>query len=62
MFVIIIVEILDHFGVDLKDIEEKQDDFKYGVGFTAWWILQHRKGYKPFITQVNIKCKISGVL
>jgi len=62
MFAIIIVEILDHFGLDLKDIEMKKDDFRYDVGFASWWILQHRKGYKPFITQVNVRYKISGAL
>jgi len=40
------VEIFDHYGLDKADVE------KYGIynGFRAWYVLQHVRGYKPFLT------------
>lgn len=38
----------DHFGLDFPDIEK----FDYDI-FMAWFVLQHFRGYKPFITKVS---------
>ena len=56
--------IIDHFGLDVADIESYgsaskiiKKNWKVAVlasdmarGFCAWFILQHLRGYKPFIT------------
>jgi hypothetical protein len=31
-------------------------------GFAAWWTLQFRRGYIPFLSNINVRCKISGTL
>jgi hypothetical protein len=44
------VTIHGHFGLD------KHDALKYqykSLGFAAWWLLQHTRGYKPFETIIN---------
>lgn len=43
------IEIFDHFGLDNNDIEK----FIYFAGFRAWYVLQHARGYKPFITKMT---------
>jgi len=43
------IEIYDHFGLDFPDIEK----FVLGAGFRAWYVLQHVRGYKPFITKMT---------
>ncbi|SHL78107.1 DUF3289 family protein [Flavobacterium saccharophilum] len=42
----------DHFGLDFPDIEKYDNDI-----FIAWFILQHFRGYKPFITRVSFASK-----
>gem|GEM_PF-981203 len=42
----------DHFGLDYPDIEK----YDYDI-FIAWFILQHFRGYKPFITKVCFTSK-----
>jgi hypothetical protein len=42
---------------------DKADALKYQAkhrGFAAWWLLQHTRGYKPFVTKVIIKSSIGG--
>ena len=39
----------DHFGLDKPDLERF---YSYGAGFRAWFILQHRYGYRPFLTKI----------
>ena len=31
-------------------------------GFCAWFILQHLRGYKPFITKITFEKEFSGTL
>lgn len=50
------IEIYDHFGLDREDIEK----FKLWAGFRAWYILQHVRGYKPFITQMIYNYEIKN--
>jgi uncharacterized protein (TIGR03034 family) len=45
----------DHFGLDYPDIQKYNQDI-----FFAWFVLQHFKGYKPFITKVDIVGKHTG--
>ncbi len=51
------VVIYDHFGMDKNDV---LTNAAYHSGFSAWWILQHKKAKVPFITKATIKLKISG--
>jgi len=44
------VKLYDHFGLDKPDVEKI---YKYGAGFRSWFILQHVRNYKPFITKVE---------
>lgn len=46
------VDIYDHFGLDKSDVSKKI--FYYGAGFRAWYVLQHLKGYKPFIAKMSV--------
>ncbi|HCA05644.1 DUF3289 family protein [Chryseobacterium sp.] len=46
------VTLYDHFGLDMPDIEKK---YYYLLGFRYWFILQHIRGYKPFITKVEFE-------
>lgn len=47
--------IKDHFGLDKGDALKYQNNH---VGFAAWWLLQHCRGYKPFETQVKFKMNL----
>jgi hypothetical protein len=51
----------NHFGLDVKDIEI----YKlagYLDGFRAWFLLQHFRGYKPFITKITFEKDFDGDL
>lgn len=45
------VDLYDHFGLDKPDMEKI---YRFGAGFRAWFVLQHVRNYKPFITRVNL--------
>ncbi|MFN8396717.1 MAG: DUF3289 family protein [Bacteroidia bacterium] len=49
----------DHFGLDRPDVEKK---YRYLAGFRAWYVLQHLKGYKPFIVDIPLEYSFSGKL
>lgn len=51
--------IQDHFGLDKHDALKYQ---VYSYGFSAWWRLQHKRGYKLFVTIIWIKATIKGNL
>jgi hypothetical protein len=53
------VTLWDHFGLDRVDIEADKIA-GWGAGFMDWFILQHYRGYKPFITQVTFENEIEG--
>jgi Protein of unknown function (DUF3289) len=55
----IFVEISDNFGLDRNDVLTYQNK---NVGFAAWWVLQHQRGYKPFKVKMLITQKIKGKL
>ncbi len=48
----------DHFGLDWADIRKHGDDHiplpSTGNGFKAWYILQHYRSAKPFLTRISI--------
>lgn len=45
----------DHFGLDYPDIQKYNKDI-----FFAWFVLQHFKGYQPFITKIDIIGSLRG--
>lgn len=53
--------VTDHFGLDKKDTISYQW-YPLGEGFSAWWRLQHTRGYKPFRTRIFITTDIKGTL
>lgn len=49
----------DHFGLDLPDMEKVFNIIpSVGECFVCWFILQHLRGYRPFITKIPINRKI----
>jgi Protein of unknown function (DUF3289) len=53
----------DHFGLDMPDIEKFGDANGWGYNldiFIAWFVLQHFKGFKPFITKIPIVKSYKG--
>lgn len=53
----LVVQIYDHFGLDDNDLNPYQ---YFHFGFAAWWILQHKKGYKPLRTNILLNVKLKG--
>jgi hypothetical protein len=51
------VQLWDHFGLDLPDMEKF---YSWGAGFRAWFLLQHLRGYKPFLTKMAFTKEFSG--
>jgi hypothetical protein len=51
------VTIYDNFGLDKHDALIYQGKHS---GFAAWWLLQHTRGFKPFVTKIVIKSSIEG--
>jgi hypothetical protein len=47
----------DHFGLDYPDIHKFGNDI-----FSAWFILQHFRSFKPLITKIDIVHKFTGKL
>ncbi|WP_423775259.1 DUF3289 family protein [Chryseobacterium taklimakanense] len=54
----------DHFGLDRDDIVKHRKDripqYHTGDFFKAWYILQHYRNAKPFITEITRKVFIAG--
>ncbi|MCZ2394887.1 MAG: DUF3289 family protein [Chitinophagales bacterium] len=48
----------DHFGLDLQDLKVEKYYLLYG--FRAWFILQHLRNFKPFVTKIEIKKTMTG--
>lgn len=57
---VFLVEVWDHFGLDDKDLKKFQSYPLVGEGFASWWILQHKKNYKPFRTKIRNIYTIKG--
>jgi hypothetical protein len=55
------VTLWDHFGLDLPDMEKVFNLIpSVGETFLTWFILQHLRGYKPFITKMTFEREFSG--
>lgn len=55
------VVLWDHFGLDIPDMEKIFNIIpSVGETFVTWFILQHLRGYKPFITKMVFEKEFSG--
>lgn len=53
----------DHFGLDLPDMEKLFNILpSAGEAFVTWFILQHLRGYKPFLTKIRIERTFEGTI
>lgn len=54
----------DHFGLDWADIEKHGGDHMprpgTGNGFKAWYILQHYRQARPFITEIRVSLPVGS--
>jgi hypothetical protein len=55
------VTLWDHFGLDIDDMKIDKPA-RHFDGFTAWFLLQHFRGYKPFITKITLDRELKGAL
>ncbi len=51
------VTLFDQFGLDKPDVDKK---FGYLSGFRSWFLLQHRRDFKPFITKIEFDRTFEG--
>jgi Protein of unknown function (DUF3289) len=51
----LVYTLYDHFGLDWEDVLKFQDYPIAGNGFKAWYILQHYRTAKPFITEIKFE-------
>jgi len=57
------IQLFDDFGVSRKDVlkfQNKSVSPPYTNGLQAWWILQHRRNYRPFVTRYSGTFMIEG--
>jgi hypothetical protein len=55
------VTLWDHFGLDKPDMEKIFNVIpSVGEVFVCWFILQHLRGYKPFITKMTFTKEFKG--
>ena len=55
------VTLWDHFGLDKPDMEKIFNIIpSVGEAFVCWFILQHLRGYKPFITKITFEREFKG--
>lgn len=53
----------DHFGLDKPDMEKIFNIIpSVGETFVTWFILQHLRGYKPFLTKIKFEKEFKGSL
>jgi len=55
------VTLWDHFGLGVNDIQIDKPA-GYLDCFRAWFLLQHFRGYKPFITKITFDRDFKGNL
>lgn len=57
------VTLWDHFGLNKSDLEKYFNAFPIASSvFASWFILQHIRGYKPFITKMGFDKEFHGKL
>ncbi|WP_118975042.1 DUF3289 family protein [Taibaiella koreensis] len=55
------VTLWDHFGLDKPDMEKIFNIIpSVGEAFVCWFILQHLRGYKPFLTKITFEKEFKG--
>ncbi|MBK7510672.1 MAG: DUF3289 family protein [Chloracidobacterium sp.] len=55
------VVLYDHFGLDKPDVDPQEHPLYYAIpGFRAWFVLQHLRNFKPFITRVEFERSFVG--
>jgi hypothetical protein len=55
------VTLWDHFGLDKPDMEKIHNLVPIAAeAFICWFILQHLRGYKPFVTKITFERSFSG--
>ena len=55
------VNLWDHFGLDIGDMEAMPNIVPFAKDtFAVWFVLQHLRGYKPFITKVQFSRSFTG--
>jgi len=55
------ITLWDHFGLDLPDMEKVFNIIpSIGETFVTWFILQHLRGFKPFITKMTFEREFTG--
>ena len=53
------VILYDHFGLDMPDLQAHPERLAL-AGFKAWFVLQHIRNYKPFITEIAFEKTFKG--
>jgi|GEM_PF-803206 len=55
------ITLWDHFGLDIPDLQ-KPFNIMPGVRetFICWFVLQHLRGYKPFVTKITFEQEFKG--
>jgi RHS repeat-associated protein len=53
-------EFQDRFGLSLNDVTKFHYQTPNQLGLQAWWILQHQRGFKTFVTQIKIDFSFKG--
>ncbi len=57
------VNLWDHFGLDIGDMEAMPNIVPFAKDtFAVWFVLQHLRGYKPFVTKVQFDKSFTGSL
>jgi hypothetical protein len=60
----IVFTFFDGFGLDKADVEKNKDRWLIppngGRGFKAWYLLEHDRCFKPFITKVTVSKSFYG--
>lgn len=57
------VTLWDHFGLDIPDMEKIFNVVpSANEAFACWFVLQHLRGYKPFITKITFEQEFKGNL
>ncbi|WBX77464.1 DUF3289 family protein [Tenacibaculum ovolyticum] len=55
------ITLWDHFGLDLPDMKRKFNTyFSVKEAFICWFVLQHLRGYKPFVTKITFEREFKG--
>lgn len=54
------LNLYDHFGLDLPDVQNST--YQKLAGFRAWYVLQHVRGYKPFMVDMPVDFIIDGTV